>query len=111
MLQAAGHVPAHGLIVAFDTHTTSVDLLSVPVGPTVWWIIRDGIARELLRPVALWYENTARYVVTLNFHGQANAVTCSPEVAALRRLPQRARGYTSMPFSRIFGHLPRPSID
>ena len=105
MLRAAGHHPSHGLMVAFDTLTTSVDLLSIPVGPTVWWIIRDGIARELLRPVALWYEDHSRYVVTLNSHGQANAVTCSPEVAALRRLPQGARGYTSMPFSRIFGHL------
>ncbi|CAE7520734.1 hypothetical protein AK812_SmicGene23919 [Symbiodinium microadriaticum] len=46
MLNAAGHHPDHGLFVAFDTLTTSVDLLS------------------------------------------ANAVTCSPEVAALRRLPQ-----------------------
>ena len=50
MLNAAGHHPDHGLIVALDTLTTSVDLLSVPVGPTVWWIILDGIARELLRP-------------------------------------------------------------
>ena len=108
MLHAAGHQSDHGLIVAFDTLTTSVDLLSVPVGPTrptIWWIIRDGIARELLRPVALWHEDHSRYVVTLNSHGQANAVTCSPEVAALRRLPQGARGYTSMPFPRIFGHL------
>ena len=105
MLNAAGHHPDHGLFVAFDTLTTSVDLLSVPVGPTVWWIIRDGIARELLRPVALWHEDNGRFVVTLNSHGQANAVTCSPEVAALRRLPQGARGYTSMPFPRIFGHL------
>ena len=95
MLQAAGHHPTHGLIVAFDTLTTSVDLLSVPVGPTVWWIIRDGIARELLRPVALWHEDTARYVVTLNSHGQANAVTCSPEVAALRRLQRHGFPLTS----------------
>ena len=105
MLQAAGHHLTHGLIIAFDTLTTSVDLLSVPIGPTVWWIIRDGIARELLRPVALWQEARCRYVVTLNSHGQANAVTCSPEVAAMRRLPQGVRGYTSMPLSTIYGHL------
>ena len=105
MLRAAGHNLNHGLIIAFDTSTTSVDLLSVPIGPTVWWIIRDGIARELLRPVALWHEARSRYVVTLNSHGQANAVTCSPEAAAMRRLPQGVRGYTSMPLSRIYGHL------
>ena len=105
MLRAAGHNLDHGLIIAFDTSTTSVDLLSVPIGPTVWWIIRDGIARELLRPVALWHEARRRYVVTLNSHGQANAVTCSPEAAAMRRLPQGVRGYTSMPLSRIYGHL------
>ena len=105
MLRAAGHHASHGLIIAFDTSTTSIDLLSVPIGPTVWWIIRDGIARELLRPVALWQEVRNRFVVTLNSHGQANAVTCSPEVAALHRLPQGARGYTSMSLSSIYGHL------
>ena len=35
----AGHkVGAHTLYVAFDTSATSLDVVSVPEGPTIWWI-------------------------------------------------------------------------
>ena len=63
------------------------------------------MSRELLRPVAPWYHDKEVRVVTVNSHGQASAVIYSAEVAALKRLPQGARGITSEPLTRVLGHL------
>ena len=52
-LLAAGHLEGHALHVAFDTMSTSLDLLSVPRDSSAWWIVRDGLGRELLRPVSI----------------------------------------------------------
>ena len=79
--------------------------MSIPYGNTIWWIIRDGLARELLRPIAPWHDGTGRWVVTLNSQGQASAVTYSAEAAAMTQLPQGVRGYSSMPMSRVIGHV------
>ena len=66
-LAAAGHdAAARQLFVAFDSQATTVDILSVPYGHSVWWIIRDGMSRELLRPVAPWYHDREVRVVTVN---------------------------------------------
>ena len=122
-LQAAGHPPArHSLFVAFDSLSTVVELVSVPPGGSRWWIIRDGLSRELLRPVATWVEDDSRAVVTINSHGQvvslsASVLCCSlplrasrlfswcptPEVASLYHLPQGARGATATPLTRLYG--------
>ncbi|CAE7892628.1 unnamed protein product, partial [Symbiodinium necroappetens] len=105
-LLVSGHDPdRHSLYVAFDTHATSPDILSVPNGDTVWWLVRDGLSRELLRPVMPWYEPPDRLVATINSHGQASTVTFSPEVSTMRRLPQGARGNTAVPMSTVIGHL------
>ncbi|OLP89819.1 hypothetical protein AK812_SmicGene28672 [Symbiodinium microadriaticum] len=105
-LLVSGHDPdRHSLFVAFDTHATSPDLLSVPTGDTVWWLVRDGLSRELMRPVTPWYEPPHRLVATINSHGQASTVTFSPEVSTMRRLPQGARGNTAVPLSTVIGHL------
>ena len=105
-LLVAGHNPdRHSLFVAFDTHATSPDILSVPTGDTVWWIIRDGLSRELLCPVSPWYEPPDRLVATVNSHGQASTVAFSPEVSTMRRLPQGARGNTAVPMQTVIGHL------
>ncbi|CAE7884579.1 RNA-directed DNA polymerase from mobile element jockey [Symbiodinium microadriaticum] len=56
-LLAAGHDPLRRVLyVAFDTQSTVVDLVSVPPSSGRWWIVRDGISRELLRPVTTWVE-------------------------------------------------------
>ena len=91
----AGHDPErHVLHVAHDTQATVLDLLSVPPDGACWWIIRDGLSRELLRPV-----------VTINSHGQAVSLATTPEVAPMNRLPQGARGSVATPLTRICGHL------
>ncbi|CAE7260484.1 unnamed protein product, partial [Symbiodinium sp. KB8] len=105
LLQAAGHHPDRTLSVAYDTLGTSLDLLSIPQRPATWWIVRDGLSRELLRPVTLWTEPGARYVLTLNSHGQAQALSCSPEVARLTRLPQGVRATVTLPFTTTIGHM------
>ena len=105
LLVVAGHAPTHRLAVAYDTIGTILDLLTIPVGPVTWWIVRDGLNRELLRPVTLWAEPGARYVLTLNSHGQAQALSCAPEVARLHRLPQGVRATITLPFTRTVGQM------
>ena len=105
MLHVAGHLEEHSLSVAYDSLSTFIDVLSIPGGPATWWIIRDGLGRELLRPVTLWTEPGARYVLTLNSHGQAQALSCAPDVARLNRLPQGARATVTLPFTRVAGQM------
>ncbi|CAE7876172.1 unnamed protein product [Symbiodinium microadriaticum] len=106
VLYDAGHRPLqHSLFVASDTHSTVLDLLSVPAGDNVWWIVRDGLARELLRPVGPWYEGTQRLAVTINSHGQAVSLAASPECAAMRHYPQGVRGTVAVPLTRVYGHV------
>ncbi|CAE7401593.1 set10 [Symbiodinium microadriaticum] len=103
-LQAAGHVPTrHSLFVAFDSLGTVVELVSVPPGGSRWWIVRDGLSRELLRPVTTWVEEDRRAVVTLNPHGQVASLAATPEAASLYHLPQGARGATATPLTRLYG--------
>ena len=71
----------------------------------IWWIVRDGLGRELLRPVALWQEPGGNFALTLNSHGQANALTCAPEVSTLTRMPQGVRAVVTDPFPRVTGYL------
>ena len=105
-LQTAGHNPErHALFVAFDTQSTVVDLLSVPPDCIRWWIVRDGISRELLRPVTTWVDEERRAVVTLNSHGQVASLAASPEIASLYNLPQGARGTIASALSRVYGYL------
>ncbi|CAE7243796.1 pol [Symbiodinium sp. KB8] len=82
-LLAAGHDPLKRVLyVAFDTQSTVVDLISVPPNSGRWWIIRDGLSRELLRPVTTWVDENRRSVVTLNSHGQAASIATLQEVWA-----------------------------
>ena len=105
LLATAGHTRDRALAVAYDTLGTTLDLVSTPSGPTVWWIVRDGLNRELLRPVALWTEPGARYVMTINSHGQAQALSCAPEVSRLSQLPQGVRATITLPISRAVGQM------
>ncbi|OLP77469.1 hypothetical protein AK812_SmicGene42466 [Symbiodinium microadriaticum] len=106
VLYEAGHrPPQHTLFVAFDTRSTVLDVLSVPAGDNVWWIVRDGLARELLRPVTPWYEGTRRLAVTINSHGQAVSLAASPECATMRHYPQGVRGLVAVPLARVYGHV------
>ena len=104
-LRALGHSDSRHLHVAFDTQGTSLDVLSVPATPTIWWIVRDGLGRELLRPVTMWVEPGETSILTLNSHGQAYALAHSPEVARLTRLPQGARAVAAQHFTRVAGQL------
>ena len=105
-LRAAGHEDIHRILhVAFDTRGTTLELLSVPPGNTVWWIVRDGVSRELLRPVMPWYDGNNRLVATLNSHGQAVSVAPSPEVDGLIRLPQGVRATMAVPLSPVHGYV------
>eukprot|EP00439_Symbiodinium_sp_Y106_P081487 s2590_g20.t1 len=83
LLREAGHREENSLLhVAFDTLATSVDLVSCPSGSQVWWTVRDGLSRELLRPLAPWYAPEGRHVLTLNSLGQAQGVSFSQEAAS-----------------------------
>ena len=105
-LVAAGHDPLRRVLyVAFDTQSTVADIVSVPPASGRWWIVRDGLSRELLRPVTTWVEEHRRAVVTLNSHGQVTSLVSTPEVAAPYNLPQGARGVTATPLSRVHGYL------
>ena len=104
-LSIAGHLPHHVLHIAFDTHSTTLDLLSVPDGPVTWWLVRDGLARELLRPVALWHAPGEQHFLTLNSHGQAFSVSPSQEARMLVRMPQGARATAVDSFSRVTGQM------
>ena len=73
--------------------------MSCPPGDTVWWLVRDGLSRELLQPVAPWYEADGRRVLTLNSLGQAQ------NAGQLERLPIGVRAVTTLPFSRVLGYL------
>ena len=85
---AAGHDPSRRVLyVAFDTQSTVVDLVSVPPHSGRWWIVRDGLSRELLRPVTTWVDDSRRSVVSLNSHGQVATLATTPEAAALYNLP------------------------
>ena len=104
-LPGLGHGAGDILYVAFDTQGTSLDVLSVPANPTVWWIVRDGLGRELLRPVTKWAAPGESLILTLNSHGQAYAPASSPEVARLVRLPQGARAMAAEHLTRVTGHI------
>ncbi|CAE7543125.1 unnamed protein product, partial [Symbiodinium sp. CCMP2592] len=106
LLWEAGHRPdSCGLHVAFDTQPTVLDVVSCPIGDPTWWIVRDGMSRELLRPVAPWYEPDGRRVLTLNSLGQAQGLSFGPEAGAMQRLPAGVRAAITYPFSRVLGHL------
>ncbi|CAE7906492.1 pol, partial [Symbiodinium necroappetens] len=110
-LLAAGHDPSRRVLyVAFDTQSTVVDLVSVPPNSGRWWIVRDGLSRELLRPVTTWVDENRRSVVTLNSRGQAASLATTPETVALYHLPQGARGATAAPFTRVYGHMTTAGI-
>ena len=110
-LRAAGHDPRTNVLhVAFDTASTVVEILSVPGDETLWWIVRDAVSRELLRPVAPWYGEGGRVIATLNSHGQAAGLTYSQEAAELHRIPQGARGVISTPLQTVFGYLTRHGL-
>ncbi|CAE7211553.1 CEP2 [Symbiodinium necroappetens] len=105
-LAAAGHDPRHhALLVAYDTQATVVDLLAVPPGGSKWWIVRDGLSRELLRPVTTWVDDHRRAVVTINSHGQVASLVATPEVAGMYQLPHGARGNVATPLTRVYGYL------
>ena len=105
-LAAAGHDPRHyALIVAYDTQATVVDLLAIPPGGSKWWIVRDGLSRELLRPVTTWVDDHRRAVVTINSHGQVVSLAATPEVAGMYQLPHGARGNVATPLARVYGYL------
>ena len=42
LMSSAGHRPNHRLFVAFDSQAVSLDLLSVPPGQAIWWIVATG---------------------------------------------------------------------
>ena len=104
-LRAAGHEEGHALYIAFDTGGTTLDLLSVPRSHVTWWIVRDGLSRELLRPVTRWVEPGHSFVLTLNSHGQAHALTYSPEAADMAQLPQGVRAVVTRAFPRVTGQM------
>ena len=111
-LRIAGHDPDRSTLhVAFDTHVATIlDLISVPAGDTLWWIVRDGLARELLRPVAAWYDEHRRFVLTVNSHDQAVSVAASPDCANMQRLPHGVRGIVAIPMSPGFMGMLLPRV-
>ena len=105
LLTAAGHTEDDSLIVAYDTLGTTLEVLSVPRDSTRWWIVRDGLGRELLRPVTTWTEPGACYVLTVNSHGQAQALSCTPDVSRRHNIPQGVRAAITLPFTRMIGQM------
>ncbi|CAE7283093.1 unnamed protein product [Symbiodinium sp. CCMP2592] len=111
LLHEAGyHANQCTLHVAFDTLPTCLDLVAVPRGPQRWWIVRDGLARELLRPVSPWVESDGRRILTVNSHGQAQGLSHSEEAGRLHLLPNGVRATITVPFSRITGSLVSGSL-
>ncbi|CAE7826777.1 unnamed protein product [Symbiodinium sp. CCMP2592] len=106
LLREAGHrAETNTLHVAFDTLPTQLDVVSCPAEGPAWWIVRDGMSRELLRPVAPWYEADGRRILTVNSLGQAQGLTYGAAAGALHRLATGVRAACTYPLSRIIGHL------
>ena len=104
-LSHAGHRQDRILYVAYHAQPSVLELLSVPAGYITWWIIRDGLARELLRPVTTWDEPGVRSFLTINSHGQALSVSPSAEVSSLTTLPQGARATAVAQYTRVIGEI------
>ncbi|CAE7210150.1 unnamed protein product [Symbiodinium sp. CCMP2592] len=106
LLREAGyHEEACSLHIAFDTLPTSLELVACPQGPQRWWIVRDGMARELLRPVRPWLEADGRRILTVNSHGQGQGLSYSEEAGRMHLLPNGVRAAITYPFSRVTGRL------
>ncbi|CAE7362809.1 PTAC2 [Symbiodinium sp. CCMP2592] len=106
LLREAGHrAETCSLHVAYDTLPTQLDVVSCPADGPAWWIVRDGLARELLRPVAPWYESDGRRVLTVNSLGQAQGLSFGGSAGALHRLATGVRAICTYPFTRVIGHL------
>ncbi|CAE7632934.1 X-element\ORF2 [Symbiodinium sp. CCMP2592] len=91
-LRFGGFCPEeHDLFVAADTDPHTLELVAVPRGQGSWWIVRDLLSRELLRPV-IWFPCAGhRLAVTTNSAGEVNALAHHSRLARCTIPPQGAR--------------------
>ncbi|CAE7334566.1 unnamed protein product [Symbiodinium sp. CCMP2592] len=91
-LRLGGFCPGeHELFVAADTDPHTLELVAVPRGQGSWWIVRDLLSRELLRPV-IWFPCAGhRLAVTTNSAGEVNALAHHSRLARCTIPPQGAR--------------------
>ncbi|CAE7231497.1 X-element\ORF2 [Symbiodinium sp. CCMP2592] len=91
-LRLGGFCPEdHELFAAADTDPHTLELVAVPRGQGSWWIVRDLLSRELLRPVTWLPCAGHRLAVTTNSAGEVNALAHHSRLARCTIPPQGGR--------------------
>ncbi|CAE7263124.1 unnamed protein product [Symbiodinium sp. CCMP2592] len=96
----------YGLHVAFDSSPQVLDLLVSPPSPYGWWILRDSIGCELLRPVVQHYtSHCSFFFCAVEPDGVVHNVEPSAEVRHMSPCPQGARALITRVFPGLEGKL------
>ncbi|CAE6956504.1 unnamed protein product [Symbiodinium sp. CCMP2592] len=95
----------HDLYVACDTDPFTLELIAVPRGQGYWWIVRDLLSRELLRPVARLPCAGCLIAATVNSAGEVNALAHHSRIAVCHSLPQGCRATVVNPVDGFTGVL------
>ncbi|CAE7403395.1 unnamed protein product [Symbiodinium sp. CCMP2592] len=96
----------YGLHVAYDSNPQVLDLVVAPPSPVAWWILRDSIGCELLRPVIQHYtSHCSFFFCTVEPDGVVLSVEPSAEVRQMSPSPQGARALISRALPGLIGQV------
>ncbi|CAE7212948.1 unnamed protein product [Symbiodinium sp. CCMP2592] len=96
----------YGLHVAFDSSPQVLDLIVSPPSPYGWWILRDSIGCELLRPVVQHYtSHCSFFFCAVEPDGAVHNVEPSAEVRHMSPCPQGARALITSVLPGLEGKL------
>ncbi|CAE7248220.1 unnamed protein product [Symbiodinium sp. CCMP2592] len=96
----------YGLHVAYDSNPQVLDLVVAPPSPVAWWILRDSIGCELLRPVIQHYtSHCSFFFCTVEPDGVVLSVEPSAEVRHMSPSPHGARALISRALPGLIGQV------
>ncbi|CAE7771673.1 unnamed protein product [Symbiodinium sp. CCMP2592] len=96
----------YGLHVAYDSNPQVLDLVVAPPSPVAWWILRDSIGCELLRPVIQHYtSHCSFFFCTVEPDGVVLSVEPSAEVRQMSPSPHGARALISRALPGLIGQV------
>ncbi|CAE7504742.1 unnamed protein product [Symbiodinium sp. CCMP2592] len=103
--------PTYRLHVAFDSCPHVLELVVVPPGSGVWWIIRDEGGRELLRPVTQHFTTHCHFhFCTLDPDGSVLQLEPSSAVRDGLVPPQGARAVITQGLPHLLGHCVQGAV-
>ncbi|CAE7740616.1 unnamed protein product [Symbiodinium sp. CCMP2592] len=103
-----GFLPAceYGLHVAFDSNPQVLDLIIAPPGAAAWWIVKDTIGCELLRPVVQHYvSHCSFFFCAIEPDGAVYSVEPSAEVRFMTPSPHGARALVAKVLPGLVGRV------